>query len=230
MPALKLAAGPPAPDGLVSAVLDEAAPGSGVPVLLTHGAGGDLAGAPLAALARGLAAAGHAALRFNLAYREAGRAAAPLAERSVPGYRAVLEDAQTKLPALGRRWAVGGKSYGGRVASLAVAAGMEVAGLVFYGYPLHPPGRPEAVRVAHWPAIRVPCLFLQGSLDSFCTLDLLRAHLPELGAPATLHVVDGGDHSLQVRASDAPGGRARGAPQVLAELAPLVGRWLDGLH
>ncbi|MGH2718360.1 MAG: alpha/beta hydrolase family protein, partial [Actinomycetota bacterium] len=129
----------------------------------------------------------------------------------------------------GKRWAAGGKSYGGRVASLAVAGGMQVAGLVFYGYPLHPPGKPESLRVGHWPEITVPCLFLQGSHDTFCTLELLRQHLPELGGPATLHVVEGGDHSLQIRAKDVPDGKAMTAPVTLARLAPLVARWLDGL-
>lgn len=230
MPALTLAAGPPAPDGLVPAVVDPASPdtgGGGVSLLLTHGAGGDLAGPPLAALARGVAAGGHTVVRFTMAYRHAGRASPPLAEKSVPGYRAAFEDAQRQLG--GGRWAAGGKSYGGRVASLAVAAGMPVAGLVFYGYPLHAPGKPDALRVDHWPSITVPCLFLQGSQDPFCTLDLLRSHLPELGGPATLHVVDGGDHSLQVRAKDAPDGKAHAAPEVLAGLGALVARWLDGL-
>lgn len=212
----------------MSAVVDQAAPGAvaAVALLLTHGAGGDLAGAPLAALAKGVAAGGHTVVRFNMAYREAGRAS-PLARNSVPGYRAAFDDARRQLG--DGRWAAGGKSYGGRVASLAVADGMEVAGLVFYGYPLHPPGRPEAIRVAHWPSIQVPCLFLQGSRDPFCTLDLLRRHLPELGGPATLHVVDGGDHSLQVRAKDAPEGKALAPPAVLAGLAPLVAHWLDDL-
>jgi predicted alpha/beta-hydrolase family hydrolase len=230
--AARLAAGPPAPGGLVTAVVDRPATPTGIPLLLTHGAGGDCLGAPLAALARGLAAAGHAVVRFNLPYREAGRASPPAAEKAVDGYRAALDDARGQFPGLapgGTPWAAGGKSYGGRVASLAVAAGMEVAGLVFYGYPLHPPGRPEALRVAHWPSIRVPCLFLQGSRDTFCDLTLLRRHLPELGGRATLHVVQGGDHSLQVRAKDAPDGKAAPAPHVLATLVPLVAEWLEAL-
>ena len=226
---VRLAAGSPAPEGLVTAVVDRPAAPGGTPLLLTHGAGGDCLGAPLAALARGLASAGHPVVRFNLPYREAGRASPPAAEKSTDAYRAALQDARRQCPDFGPApWAVGGKSYGGRVASLAVAAGMEVAGLVFYGYPLHPPGKPEALRVSHWPSITVPCLFLQGSEDAFCDLALLRRHLPTLGGPATLHVVEGGDHSLQVRAARAPDGKAAGAPAVLAGLAPMVAAWLEG--
>ena len=192
-----------------------------LPVLLTHGAGGNAAGAGLAALAGGLAAAGHLVARFNLPYREQGRATPPPAERSVPGYAEAAAQARATLDP--RPWALGGKSYGGRVASLAVAGGLEAAALVFYGYPLHPPGKPEAVRVAHWPSIAVPCLFLEGTQDPFCDLGLLRANLDTLGGPATLHVVEGGDHSLRVRSA------RRGEGAVLADLAVVVAEWLDAL-
>lgn len=226
---LRLLAGPPAPGGLVSALVDR--PGMVVApvVALAPGAGGDLRGTGLAALAAGVAARGHLAVRFNLPYREAGRATPPAAEGSVGGYRAAVEDARRQLPEGVGPWVVGGKSYGGRVASLAVAAGLEVAGLVFYGYPLHAPGREEAPRVAHWPAIRVPCLFLEGTADPFCNLDLLRQHLPSLGAPATLHVVEGGDHSLGVTAARAPDSRAVAVPKVMAGLAAVVAEWLESL-
>ena len=225
---IRLAAGPPAPGGLVSALIDRptgagAAPG----VVLAPGAGGDLRGAGLAALAGGLASLGHLVLRFNLPYREAGRGTPPAAERSAGGYRAAVEDATRRV--FPGPWVVGGKSYGGRVASLSVAGGLQAAGLVFYGYPLHAPGREDAPRVAHWPSIRVPCLFLEGTADPFCNLDLLREHLPALGAPATLHIVEGGDHSLGVSAARAPDGKARSAHQVLAGLAAVVVEWLSTL-
>jgi hypothetical protein len=210
-------------------VVDPAAgPHRGLSVALTHGAGGDVHGAGLQALAQGLAALGHTVVRFNLPYREAGRSSPPAAEKSVPGYREGFEAARARIGDE-RPWAAGGKSYGGRVASLAVAEGMEAAALVFYGYPLHPPGKPESLRVAHWPAIKVPCLFLEGTQDPFCNLDLLREHLPSLGGPATLHVVEGGDHSLQVRASSSPDGRPLSPARVMAGLAPVVSSWLDSV-
>ena len=191
---------------------------------LTHGAGNDLTSRGLVAFAGGVAAAGHVAVRFNLPYRERGRRSPPAAERSVDGYRAAFDDAKATIgPRLA--WAAGGKSYGGRVASLAVADGMAADALVFYGYPLHPPGAPERLRVDHWPAIDVPCLFLEGTSDPFCDLDLLREHLPRLKGDATLHVVDGGDHSLRVRRGE--GRPARGEVDVLAELAAVAASWFD---
>ena len=214
-------AGVPVRVGDVSGLLDNPpdAPAAVPPVLLTHGAGGDITDRGLGALAGGLAAAGHIVVRCNLPYREAGRASPPAAEKSVPGFQAAAAAAASVAAG---PWAVGGKSYGGRVASMAVAGGLAVKALVFYGYPLHPPGKPEALRVAHWPAITVPCLFLEGTQDPFCDLGLLRAHLPELGGPATVHVVEGGDHSLNVKGAHTPDGRPRTASVVLAGLAPLV--------
>ncbi|HEX2026964.1 MAG TPA: alpha/beta family hydrolase [Nitriliruptorales bacterium] len=220
---VSLDAGPGAPTDAVDAVVHRPRGGtaSGIGVLLTHGAGGDLDGAGLTALAGGLAAAGHLAVRCNLPYRQAGRRAPPRAERSVDAFAAIATDARRLGPRL-HGWAVGGKSYGGRVASLAVAAGLDAAALVFYGYPLHAPGRHDRLRVNHWPHVTVPCLFLQGTRDPLCDLDLLRAHLPDLGGPATLHVVEGGDHSLAVRGEGAAGSEG----EVLTQLATVVGDWL----
>ena len=123
-----------------------------VAVALSHGAGSDLDARGLVALADALAERGHLALRFNLPYRESGRRAPPKAEESVAGLRAIFEDARARLgPDL--RWVAGGRSYGGRVASLAVADGMRAAGLLFASYPLHPEGKPARPRDAHWPRI-----------------------------------------------------------------------------
>ncbi|MGH2707851.1 MAG: alpha/beta hydrolase family protein, partial [Actinomycetota bacterium] len=156
---------PQAP-GSVSALVDVPdPPGARRPTLaLTHGAGGDLAGLGLRALASALASLGHPVIRFNLPYRELGRRTPPAAQRCAGACAAAFEDAHRRLGFPGP-WFLGGKSYGGRVASLAVAEGLipGAAGLVFYGYPLHPPGRPDAPRVRHWPSIRVPCLFFQGA-------------------------------------------------------------------
>ena len=220
-----LAVGPDEPVDEVTAVVHEPTGGPRTPaVLLTHGAGGALDGAGLVALADGLAESGHAVVRANLPYREAGRASPPRAERAVPGFRALADSARELV---GPRLVVGGKSYGGRVASLAVADGLEAEALVFYGYPLHPPGKPDRLRVEHWPAISVPCLFLQGTRDPFGAPALFEAHLDELGASGTVHVVEGGDHSLAVRAMDTTDGRRRPAEATMVELAPIVAAWLD---
>lgn len=197
-------------------------------VLLAPGAGGDLDGDGITALAETLAAAGCTVVRANLPYREAGRRA-PRADRTVPGYRAVLAAAREAVGDR-RHWVIGGKSYGGRVASLLAAAGDPVAGLLFYGYPLHPPGKPESLRVDHWPEVHVPALFLQGDRDTFCDLELLETHLLKLPRRATLHVVPGGDHSLRVTRAASPTGTASSEAATIAGLQDVLTRWLDSLE
>lgn len=210
----------------VSAVVHVPSRARGAGLLLTHGAGGDRDDAGLVALADGVAARGHLAVRINLPFREAGRRTPPRARSAVGSYQQVFAAVRAERGPR-RAWVAGGKSYGGRVASLAVAEGMPAAGLVFYGYPLHPPGKPERLRVDHWPEIAVPCLFLQGDHDPLCDLALLRAHLTKLPRRATLHVVEGGDHSLRVPASRSPDGAAREPSAVLSDYADLVAGWLD---
>lgn len=213
----------------VSATVHEPRRPSGPALLLAHGAGSDKDGAPLVALAEAIAAEGHLVVRANLPYREAGpKRRPPRADRAVAGYRQVLEVARREL-APRRPWVAGGKSYGGRVASMAAAEGMAVAGLVFYGYPLHPPGSPTKLRVVHWPRVTVPSLFLQGTRDAFGDLGLFEEHLGELAGPATLHVVQGGDHSLRITGKAAPDGVPRRPEEVCRSLGPVVAAWLDGL-
>jgi predicted alpha/beta-hydrolase family hydrolase len=96
--------------------------------------------------------------------------------------------------------AIGGKSMGGRIASQVAAAGIgDLAGLVFLGYPLHPPGRPDRLRAKHLSDIKAPMLFVQGSRDAFGTPDELRPIVTPLEPPADVYPVEGGDHSFKVR-------------------------------
>ena len=226
----------------VTAVIEVPDEVSGPPVLLTHGAGGDLDGDGLVALAEVIAATGSIVVRANLPYREEGRRAAPRAESSVAPFVSLWQAADEALRTDGllgsrRGWVVGGKSYGGRVASLAVADEAEaaiearpaVAGLLFYGYPLHPPGKPEKLRVSHWPRVPVPCLFLQGERDTFSDRELLEQHITKLPRRATLEIVPGGDHSLKVTGANSPDGTPRSAVRVLRDLADPVRRWLRSL-
>lgn len=192
--------------------------------LLVHGAGGDLDDAGLVALCDAIAEQGHLVVRANLPYREAGRKAPPRADRAVAGYRTLVESVRELAPRT--PWVFGGKSYGGRVASLAVAAGLPAAGLVFYGYPLHPPGKPDQLRVDHWPHVPGPCLFLQGDRDTFGSVELFERNFRRLPRRARLHVVPGGDHSLKVTGRHAPDRRARAAADVTRELGPLVEDWV----
>lgn len=197
-------------------------------VLLAPGAGGDLDGDGLTALASTLAARGCTVVRANLPYRQAGRRA-PRADRSVPGYLAVLAAAQDALGQRDAPWIVGGKSYGGRVATLAVAQGLSAAGVLLYGYPLHPPGSPDKLRVDHWPHLFAPALFLQGDRDPFCDLQLLDEHRHKLPRRATVHVVEGGDHSLRVTRAASPTGAASSEAATLNGLGDVLEDWLRRL-
>jgi predicted alpha/beta-hydrolase family hydrolase len=178
-------------------------PGAGeTTLLLAHGAGAGH-GHPFMTMAgRELSGRGLDVVTFNFPYMEA--------RRKVPDAAAVLEAAYLDVIAAVRSrrvlaaapLVIGGKSMGGRMASHVAAhhadrAG-ELAGLVFLGYPLHPPGRPTQRRDAHLPAIRQRMLFIQGSRDTFGTPAELRPVLDSLAAPAELFEVEGGDHSFAV--------------------------------
>lgn len=214
--------------GTVSAAVHRPSRARGPGFLLAHGAGGSLDSAGLVALCAVLSDLGHVAVRCNLPYREAGRRTPPRAEQAVEAFAAIASAARSELGPR-RAWVVGGKSYGGRVASLAVAEGLPAAGLLFYGYPLHPPGKPERLRIDHWPKLDVPGLFLQGDRDPFCDLGLLRRRRGNWAGRLTLEVVSGGDHSLRVAKAASADGRARAETEIIAALAPTLRNWIDSI-
>jgi uncharacterized protein len=182
------------PKGPVSALLTGR---EGRPTLaLAHGAGGDMGTAFLGGFADGLSAAGVSCLRFNFNYSEGGRRG-PDPERTL---RAAWGAAFDRAAEIGKPTWVGGKSMGGRIVSMMVADGeVDPAGLVFVGYPLHPPGKPERIRDAHLGSVEIPMLFLQGTADPFARWDLLEGVIRRLGDRAILHPIEGGDHSFRVR-------------------------------
>ena len=173
-------------------------------VILGHGAGAPQESPFMRHFARGLASRGVEAVTFNFLYMERGRRAPDPAAKLEATYRTVIETVRERMPTATTRIVIGGKSMGGRIASQ-IASGddaVSVDGLVFLGYPLHPPGRPERLRSAHLPSIRAPMLFVQGGRDPFGTPDELGPILSAF-VNTTLYVVDGGDHSLRVRGRDA---------------------------
>jgi uncharacterized protein len=205
--------------------------GSGAaPVLLLPGARGDHAAEHLVAVAVLLAAAGHPVVRAGLTSAGPGGAVFGPAERSVGRMRDVLAAARTLAEGDATQpWIVGGASYGGRVASLALAehggGALGVSGLLLVAYPLHPPGRPERLRVAHFGAIDVPVLMLSGDADPFLTEELLTAHVGELGGPLTRLVVPGGRHDLSVSSRSAPDGVRRSPTVAVEEHADALVAW-----
>jgi hypothetical protein len=191
---------------------------SGVGLVLGHGAGNDMRTLLLDAVATGLAARGHAVLRFNFLYKELGKKAPDPMPRLERAFRAAIAALRERRPA---RLVLGGKSMGGRVASLVAAAGEPCDGLVFLGYPLHPARQPEKMRDQHLVAVRAPMLFLEGTRDPLCDLALLRPVLARLGDRASLHIVEGGDHSFEV-----PKALHRTPESVHAELVDAIDGWL----
>ncbi len=189
--------------------------------VLAHGAGAGMTHPFLTKFATLMAERGIATLRYQFPYMEAGnrRPDSPkVAEAAVRA--AVAEAAKKKLPVF-----AGGKSFGGRMTSGAEAHGaMGVAGLAFLGFPLHPPGAPATTRGDHLADVKVPMLFLQGTKDEFAGLDLLKPLVKSLGKRATLHLIEGGNHSFRVPAKT---GRKEG--DVMAELADALAAWIDGL-
>lgn len=212
-------------DEVDAAVHRPASTDRGRAVLLAPGAGGDLDGVALTGLAETLADLGCTVVRINLPHHQAGRRA-PRADRSVPAYAQLLDAARAEV-APDAVWFAGGKSYGGRVATMAVAeTDLGVAGLLLHGYPLHPPGKPDQLRVDHWPQVPVRTLFLQGERDTFGTPSELEPHLTKLPRRATVLAVPGGDHSLDVAGVHVPDGVKRPAAEVVSRLAEPIEAWL----
>jgi uncharacterized protein len=189
-------------------------------VVLGHGAGGNRKNAMLVALANALAGSGRAALLYNFPYAEAraGRPDPPaLLEATTRAAAALAREASGA-----RRVVHGGRSMGGRIASQVVAQGEPADGLVFLGYPLHPPGQFEKRREAHLPQIAAPMLFLQGTRDAFAHADLLDALMERLGATAELHRVEHADHSFGVLKRS-----GRSPADVLEEVRSTLLGWLE---
>lgn len=208
--------------------------GSRAPVLLFPGARGDHAAPHLVAVAEVLAAAGHPVVRAALSPRPPGSGIPGPAERQLGRARSVLEAARDLVDAPTGNWILGGASYGGRVASLTVAdatgRAIGVSGLILIAYPLHPPGRPERLRVAHFGDIDVPVVLLVGDCDPFFTADLWRASQPAFTVPVTALVVPGGRHDLAVSARSAPDGITRTPSEAVAIHADALVDWAAARH
>lgn len=188
---------------------------AGASIVVAHGAGAGMDHPFMSGFTRAMNDLGVATLRFNFPYMEAGRRSPDRAPVAIAASRSAF-DAATARASAGEPVFAGGKSFGGRMASMAVAEGMPAAGLVFLGYPLHPPGKPERVRDEHLYEVGVPMLFIQGTQDPFASEAVLRPVLDRLGDRAVYHPIEGGGHSLQAR------GGTRDPRATAATLASIV--------
>ena len=171
-----------------------------ITLILGHGAGAGQTSAFMVTFATELAARGIDVVTFNFLYSEHGRRVPDPNAKLEACYRAVIDAARDRRISGSDRLVIGGKSMGGRIASQIAAAGVdELAGLVFLGYPLHPPGKPDRLRAEHLSKINAPMLFIQGARDAFGRPAELRPIISQLRAPTDLYVVDDGDHSFKTR-------------------------------
>jgi len=183
-------------------------------LLLAPGAGAHRSQSALVAIDDAVSELGLAVARMDFPYRRAGRRAPdrePVLIEAVVGEAGALAARAGVEP---RQLLLGGRSMGGRICSLAVADGLPAAGLVLVSYPLHPPGRPEGVRAAHFPRLRVPCLFLSGTRDAFGQPAELTSATKAIPGKVTHVWLDGEDHAL------------RGAD---SEVAAAIAAWIGEL-
>ena len=209
--------------GPVSALIDRP-PDAALGYVLAHGAGAGMRHPFMEAMAERLAARGIATFRYQFPYMEAKRRRTDTPEVAAAAVRAAVAEASVQLPLL--PLIAGGKSFGARMTSTAAAAEplVGVRGLAFLGFPLHPPGKPGTARAEHLDRVPVPMLFLQGTRDEFADLALLQPVVKRLGRRATLHLVEGGDHSFGVLKRS-----GRGRDEVLDELAETLSAWAAAL-
>lgn len=194
-------------------------------LVLGHGAGAGMRHHFMEDASAALAARDIATFRYQFPYVEKGIRRIdpqPILLSTVQSAVAAARAAAGDLPLL-----AGGKSMGGRMTSLAYAkeALGGVLGIVFFGFPLHPAGAPDTTRAEHLERVAAPMLFLQGTRDKLADLELLRPVIDRIGARATLHVVEGSDHSFEVLKRS-----GRTSADVLGELAETVATWADVLR
>ena len=213
---IQLAAG-----ATVSGVLDAPADAQACYVF-AHGAGAGMHHTFMASIATGLAKRRIATLRFQFPYMEQGSKRPDPPKVAQAAVRAAVQQAAKRFPGL--PLFAGGKSFGGRMTSQAQAAEplAGVRGLVFVGFPLHPAGKPSVERADHLAQVQVPMLFLQGTRDTLADLELIRATAAQLGPRATLHIIEGGDHSFQVLARS-----GRTHENVREELLDTMAQWMS---
>ena len=206
-----------------SAAYEPAVEGDDVALLVfAHGAGGNMSDRGVVATANALRARGIGVVRYNFLYKERKSSRPDAMPQLMDTVSAVVARARAELrPA---RLIIGGRSMGGRAASMLAAGDFAADGLLLLAYPLHPPGQPEKLRDAHLPSIRMPVLCINGTRDPFCTPALMERALTTVTASWQMHWIDGGDHSFHV-----PRSSGRTDAEVVEEFADVSRRWVTTL-
>ncbi len=187
-------------------------------VVLAHGAGASMDGKLVLKLRDALVEQGFSVARFNFLYKQQRKSLPDRMPKLMDTYRAVVQHLRDVHKP--KTLVCGGHSMGGRTASMLAADGFEMDGLLMFGYPLHPAGKPDKLRDEHLPKITVPTLCINGTRDELCTKELMDALQPRLAAGWTMHWIPEADHSLHV-----PRSSGRNDTAVLAEIGELVGAW-----
>ncbi|MGH7651368.1 MAG: alpha/beta hydrolase family protein [Gemmatimonadaceae bacterium] len=202
-----------------SAVFEAADGESGTVFICAHGAGGNMDDRGVVQTASALRKRGLGVVRFNFLYKEKKSGRPDPMPRLKECITAVV--AKTRETVAPKRIIIGGRSMGGRAASMLAAEGFDCDGLFLLAYPLHPPGKPDQLRDAHLPAIEVPVVCFNGTRDPFCTPALMEAVLKRVTTTWEMHWIEGADHSFHVLKSS-----GRTDPQVLDEIADKGVNWV----
>jgi predicted alpha/beta-hydrolase family hydrolase len=191
------------------------------PILVfAHGAGGNMNDRGVMQTANFLRARGISVVRFNFLYKEKKSSRPDPMPRLQDTYTAVVSRVRKELSP--QALVIGGRSMGGRAASMLAAEGFDCEGLLLLAYPLHPPGKPEKLRDAHLPAIKVPVICFNGTRDPFCTPALMEDVLRRVKTDWEMHWVEGADHSFHVLKSS-----GRTDAEVMGDIADSVAAWAE---
>lgn len=184
-----------------------------------HGAGGNMNDGGMQKTARALVSRGVNLVRFNFLYKEKKSGRPDPMPKLQECFRAVVDRARSELEP--KKLIIGGRSMGGRAASMMAADGYDCDGLLLYAYPLHPAGQPAKLRDAHLPSIKVPVLCFNGTRDALCTPSLMELALQPVATDWTMHWIDGADHSFHVLKST-----GRTDAEVMDEIASVSRSWI----
>ena len=203
-----------------SALYDPGVDGGGGLFVFAHGAGGNMNDRAVVATSRALNERGIATVRFNFLYKEKKSGRPDPMPKLKDTFSAVVE--RTRAEIAPRTLIIGGRSMGGRAASMLAAEGFDAAGLLLLAYPLHPPGKPDQLRDAHLPSIHMPVICFNGTRDPFCTPSLMEEVLTRVTTNWEMHWVEGADHSFHVLKSS-----GKTDAEVLNQMSDTIRNWVE---